>query len=199
MPLLPAEPFVFPEELLDQPFDPTNGCLPWWVLHTRPRAEKALARKLLRHHTPYFLPTRKKQWRKHGRMFSSHVPLFPGYLFIRADHLDAFRTLETNFVARVLRVPDRFQIHTDLERIHRLIASGGAQVSEDRLQPGALVEIIAGPLSGLEGKIIRRGKQLKFIVEVHFLQQGVSVEIESWMIEPRSSSHRAAPARAHKS
>jgi hypothetical protein len=113
--------------------------------------------------------------------------------------LDAFRTLETNFVARVLRVPDQFQIQADLERVHRLIASGGALVPEDRLQPGALVEIIAGPLSGLEGKIIRRGKQLKFIVEVHFLQRGVSVEIESWMIEPRSSPHLAAPTITHRS
>jgi transcriptional antiterminator RfaH len=46
------------------------------------------------------------------------------------------------------------------------------------------VEIISGPFAGLEGKVLRRGKQLKLFVEVRFLQQGVSVEIESWMIQP---------------
>jgi transcription termination/antitermination protein NusG len=189
MPLLPLEPFVFPDQLLDQPCDATatNGSLPWWVLHTRPRAEKALARKLLRQGTAFFLPIRKKQWQKHGRTFSSHVPLFPGYLFLKADDFAAFRTLETNFVARILRVPDQFQLQADLARVYRLIASGGALVPEEKLRPGALVEITTGPLSGLEGKILRRGKQLKFIVEVQFLQRGVSVEIESWMFEPRSS------------
>ena len=50
-----------------------------------------------------------------------------------------------------------------------------------------MIEITAGPLTGLEGKILRRGKQLKFFVEVQFLQRGVSVEIESWMFEPRGN------------
>jgi hypothetical protein len=36
----------------------------------------------------------------------------------------------------------------------------------------------------MAGKILRRGKQLRFVVEVQLLQQGVSVELESWMIQP---------------
>src|SRR5262249_43471458 len=62
MPLLPLEPFVFPDDLLDQPLtgDATLGS--WWVLHTRPRAEKSLARRLLRASTPFFLPLCKRQW-----------------------------------------------------------------------------------------------------------------------------------------
>ena len=69
-----------------------------------------------------------------------------------------------------------------------LIATDAPLTPEDRLKPGALVEITSGPLAGLEGKVLRRGKQLKFIVEVQFLQSGVSVEIESWMIEPKDNS-----------
>ena len=71
----------------------------------------------------------------------------------------------------------------DLQRVHRLIATDAPLTPEDRLQPGDLVQIISGPLTGLEGKIMRRGKRLCFIVEVRLLQQGVSVEIESWMLE----------------
>jgi hypothetical protein len=33
-------------------------------------------------------------------------------------------------------------------------------------------------------------------VEVEFLQRGVSVEVESWMIEPRREPVEAAPALA---
>jgi transcriptional antiterminator RfaH len=195
MPLLPAEPFIFPDELL-QTTDSADEVFRWWVLHTRPRAEKALARKLLHQGSHFFLPTRKRQWRKHGRTFCSHVPLFPGYLFLKAEHLDASKTFETNLVARLLPVPDQPQIHADLGRVHRLITSGGPVVPENRLRPGTLVEITSGPLSGLEGKILRRGNQLKFIVEVLFLQRGVSVEIESWMIEPRSTAHSVSSADA---
>jgi transcriptional antiterminator RfaH len=189
MPLLPLEPFVFPEDLLEQAEQPVTeeGPAPWWVLHTRPRAEKSLARRLLRNSTPFFLPLCKRKWRHRGRLLCSYVPLFPGYVFLRADSQLVFKTLETNLVARVLDVPDQAQLHGDLTRVYCLIASDAPLTPEERLKPGALVEITSGPLAGLEGKVLRKGKQLKFIVEVHFLQSGVSVEIESWMIEPKSN------------
>ncbi len=187
MPLLPLEPFVFPDDLLDQPAFLPELITKWWVLHTRPRAEKSLARRLLRSTIPFFLPLCKRQWRHRGRLLCSYVPLFPSYVFLRGDHPAVVKTLETNLVARVLPVEDQAQLHGDLARVYCLIASDAPLTPEDRLKPGALVEIISGPLAGLEGKVLRRGKQLKFIVEVQFLQRGVSVEIESWMIEPKSN------------
>src|SRR5262249_45118896 len=113
MPLLPLEPFVFPSELLEKPCASVDEIHRWWVLHSRPRAEQALPRKLLRHRTPFFLPLRKRQWRKNGRSFSSHVPLFPGYIFLQTDPLRAFQTFETNLVAQILPVVDQVQLQAD--------------------------------------------------------------------------------------
>ena len=62
---------------------------------------------------------------------------------------------------------------------------------EERLEPGDAVEIIKGPFDGLSGKVLRRGKQLRFVVEVQFLRQAVSVELESWMIQPASPATSA--------
>jgi transcriptional antiterminator RfaH len=61
-------------------------------------------------------------------------------------------------------------------------------------KPGARIEIISGPLAGMEGTILRQGKQLKFYVAVHFLQQGVSAEVESWMIRPLATPQHAVVA-----
>jgi transcription antitermination factor NusG len=183
MPLLPLEPFVFPDNLLTQAAISESELGNWWVLHTRPRSEKSLVRRLLRRQVPFFLPLSKRKWRNRGRVHSSYLPLFPGYVFLRSDGPTAFRALETNLVARILDVPDQEQLQADLARIYSLIAAGAPLAAEDRLCPGSRVEIISGPFTGLEGKVLRRGKQLKLIVEVRFLQQGVSVEIESWMVE----------------
>jgi transcriptional antiterminator RfaH len=184
MPLLPLEPFVFPDDLLTGSPLPENDAECWWVLHTRPRAEKALARLVLGHKLAFFLPLYKRQWRSRGRMLSSHLPLFPGYLFLRGDSQARLRALETNLVANCLPVGDQLRLATDLKNVFTLMSSGSALSPEDRLQPGQHVEIVSGPLAGVEGKIIRRGKNLTFFVEVQFLQQGVSVEIESWMFRP---------------
>ena len=64
----------------------------------------------------------------------------------------------------------------------------------DLLVPGQPVEIIAGPLSGVQGTLVRHGGQMRLVVEVNFLQQAVSAEVESWMVEPvsRPITHAAA-------
>jgi hypothetical protein len=182
MPLLPLEPYVSPVDLFSNPpapeFDP--GC--WWVLHTRPRAEKSLARRFLARNLSFFLPLYQHQWRNRGRLFRAHMPLFPGYIFLRGDVEARLHALETNQVVRTLTVVDDAQLRDDLARVYRMMQAGMLLSPEELLQPGAPVEIVAGPLAGLEGKILRRGKQLRFFVEVHLLQRGVSIEIEGWMI-----------------
>jgi transcriptional antiterminator RfaH len=196
MPLLPLEPFLFPENLLENPLP--DGCdqTRWWVLHTRPRAEKSLARRFLGRQLPFFLPLYKRTWRSRGRTLCSHVPLFPGYLFLRGDGGARLTALETNLVARCIPVADQQQLQADLERVYHLMATGEPLTPEERLAAGAPVEIISGPLAGLEGKVIRRGRQLRFLVEVQLLQRGVSVEVESWMIQPLDLRQPATAGRA---
>jgi hypothetical protein len=45
-------------------------------------------------------------------------------------------------------------------------------------------EIVSGPLTGYRGTVVRNGSNLKFVIEVDFLQRGASVEIDSAMIRP---------------
>src|SRR5579885_1847317 len=85
MPLLPLEPFVHTVDLLPTPSQASQALGSWWVLHTRPRAEKALARKLLALRQDFFLPLYQKRLRIRGRSLTSYVPLFPGYVFLRGD------------------------------------------------------------------------------------------------------------------
>lgn len=184
MPVLPLEPFVYPDALFgeddSQPLPPGQ----WWVLHTKPRAEKSLARRLLRRDISFFLPMFERRCRVHGEIRSARLPLFPGYLFLHGD-LDARATaFETNLVAQCLKVVDEARLHSQLTRVHRLMRAEESLHPESRIGPGTPVEIVDGPLAGLTGKVIRRGKQLRFFVEVDLLQRGVSIELDRWMIQP---------------
>jgi len=187
MPLLPLEPFVYPEDLLGARPAPAPVVREeggrWWVVHARPRAEKALARKLHGAQVNFVLPLYRKDWRAGGRGRTSFVPLFPGYLFVNGDDRARSAVLQTNQVARLLQVPNEAELHDDLRRVYQLMQSEQAVAPEDDLRPGTVVRIVEGALAGLEGKVLRRGKRLRFVVEVHFLQRGVSVEVESWMIQ----------------
>jgi transcriptional antiterminator RfaH len=185
MPVLPLEPFVFPQDLFTEARTFGESSSRWWVLHTRPRSEKALARSLLQHNISFFLPLFQRERLHRSRITTSHLPLFPGYVFLLGDNEARVQALTTNTVAQTLPVGNQPELHNDLVRVFHLMSSGAPLTPEERLLPGTLVEITAGPLAGMEGKIIRRGRRLKFFIEVHFLQRGASVEIDSWMIEPK--------------
>jgi len=175
---------VSSEEILTGSAPTADSLERWWVLHTRPRAEKALARQCMKRDLPFFLPLYHRKWRNRGRLQSSYLPLFPGYIFLLGDSEARLTALETNLVAQVIPVIQQEQLHDDLARVNQLIASDMTLTPEGRLEPGKPVSVGGGPLAGLEGQRIRRGKNSIFLVEVRFLQQGVSVELESWMIQP---------------
>jgi transcriptional antiterminator RfaH len=184
MPLLPSEPSLFPETFFSS--DDCSQAVPdWLVIYTRARAEKALARQLLARRVGFFLPLHERRWLSpSGRTRCSYVPLFPGYVFLHGATETRWHALQTGMVSRCLSVADQIGLHQDLTRIYRLICSGAPLLPEERLEPGSLVEIVFGSLAGLQGKVIGRGKQLRLVVEVELLQRGVSVEIDSHMVEP---------------
>jgi transcriptional antiterminator RfaH len=182
MPVLPPEPYLYPDDLLAENAG-AAACSQWWVLHTRPRAEKALARRFMGRNIPFFLPLHKRPWRRRGRTLTAYVPLFPGYVFLHGAASERLVALETNLVARVLEVPDQERLQTDLGRVHRLMASGVPLTPEAVPPPGTPVRIASGPLAGMEGTVLRSGGQWRLLVEVRFLHQGVSVELEARALE----------------
>jgi transcription antitermination factor NusG len=191
MPVLPLEPFLFPGDLLDRPVTAFEEGARWWVLHTRPRTEKALSRRLLSNSIPFFLPLCPRQWRSRGRLLCSHLPLFPSYVFLHGDPQARLAALQTKLVAHCLDVVDQDRMNTDLAAVYRMMTSGRPFTPEERLQPGMAVQITSGPLAGLEGTVIRRRNGLRFLVAVNFLHRGASVEIEEWMITPLDREVRA--------
>src|SRR4029077_15467404 len=109
--------------------------------------------------------------------------LLPGYLFLLGNDDARLSALQTNLVIQTLTIPNQQCFQADVARVHRLLASDEPVTPEDRLGPGAKVVITRGPFVGLEGTIIRREAQLRFVVEVQLLHRGVSLEVEEWMFE----------------
>jgi transcriptional antiterminator RfaH len=183
MPVLPAEPGLFPEDLFNEPSVREPAGRLWWVLHTKPRQEKSLARYLYERQMSFYLPQIQRRWRLRNRPMTSHVPLFPSYVFLLADREERVTALTTNRVVRTLEVADQAQLWHDLRQVQRLIISGAPITPEDRLVPGATVEIRSGPLAGLKGKILRTATGRRFVVQVDFIQRGASVLLDDFTLE----------------
>jgi transcriptional antiterminator RfaH len=120
------------------------------------------------------------------------LPLFPGYVFVHGNEDDRVAALESNVISRILDVPDQARLWSDLRQVDRMLGSEVEVGGSDELTLGRPVRIVAGSFEGLQGVLLRRGSQMRLVVEVAFLQQTVSVEVEGWMVEPAGMPGLAA-------
>jgi len=183
MPILSEEPSLFPETLLEEtPPGSEDRC--WWVLYTKARQEKATARHLLQLRVPFYLPLVRKTLVTRGRRTQSFIPLFSGYVFMFGTEDERVRSLTTNRISRVLTVDDSEQFVHDLRQLKQLIDSDAPLTVESRLEPGNRVRVRRGPFAEVEGTVLTRRGKTRLLVAIDFLQQGASVEIDDFLLEP---------------
>ena len=184
MPILPKQRDVFPAGLLDDPADAPGEGERWMVLYTLARREKDLMRRLEAVGVPFYAPMIPRRLRSAGgRTRMSYVPLFPGYVFSRADEDGRRTALGTNCVSRWIPVPDERILVDDLRAIRRLVDTDRPLTPEARLEPGQSVRVRGGPLAGIEGTVVTRRGTERLIVAVRFLNQGASIELEDVDLE----------------
>jgi transcriptional antiterminator RfaH len=180
MPILSAEPDLFPSTLLDEEASADS----WWLVYTIARREKELMRRLrilgIGHYGPLL---RRRNRSAAGRVRESFVPLFPSYVFLRGDDAARQQALATKCISRTLPVPDSARLVRDLQQVWRLLASDAPLEPEARLEPGRRVRVRSGSMLGLEGTVVKRRGKDWLVVVVEFLQQGVSVLLEDFQVE----------------
>lgn len=182
MPLLSAETDLFPADLLDT--DSSISDRKWWAVHTKPRQEKSLARQLEGLNVPFYLPLVKQQSFTSGRRMVSYLPLFTSYVFVHGTEEERVQTLATKRVVHMLSAADQAAMTADLINVRKLIACGAPLTIESRLMPGRRVRVKTGALMGLEGVVVARRGEESLLVAVKFLQQGVSIQISDFQVEP---------------
>jgi transcriptional antiterminator RfaH len=183
MPTLAEEVSLFPHNLLEESTNDVGG-RGWWAVHTKPRQEKSLVRQLVAQEVPVYLPLVTKQAVVNNRRKKSQVPLFSSYVFVFADAQERIKTLETDRVVHMLPAPDALELAKDLRKIQSLILSGENLSVESGLAIGTTVRVKTGSLMGLEGVVVSRRNETRLLVAVKFLQQGVSILIDDFQVEP---------------
>ncbi len=156
----------------------------WWVAHTKPRQEKALAWEVFRAGGQYFLPMRQATKRSRRRSWKTVLPLFTGYIFLCGSEEDRLAALGTNRIANLIEVVDQSQLVEECSAIQRLLASGLAVGPYPGLSQGKKCRIRKGPLADLEGRVERLKGKDRFVVSVAILGQGAMVEIDADFLEP---------------
>jgi transcription antitermination factor NusG len=157
---------------------------PWLVAQTKSRQEKALATDLARLEIDHFLPLSRTVRYYGRRKFKVELPLFPGYVFLRADREAAIMADRTRRVVRLLPVADQSVLERQLGAIHDALVLGALLVGLPSIVPGESVEIAAGPFKGIRGVIHSAAQSGRLILNVDLIGRAAVLEIDTGLVRP---------------
>jgi transcriptional antiterminator RfaH len=185
MPILDKEPDLYPDQLLDSPeIVVPNG--QWYAIYTLSRREKELMRRLRAQNIAHYGPMVSRRTRSPtGRVRTSYVPLFTGYVFVCGTEEDRYNTVATGCISKCLHVSEPDVLVSDLAKIRLLELHGQDVQAEIRPAVGQRARIVRGPLKERElvGTISQVNSQHRLTIVVNFLQQGASITVDEADIE----------------
>ena len=110
---------------------------------------------------------------------TSHLPIFPGYLFVRVAEAERPAALAATAVARMFAVADQARLWGDLVQVRRVLDLGVPVTLVDRLPPGTRVAVRCGPLAGAVGVVVREASRRTLVIRVELIGRGVAVVVDS--------------------
>ena len=179
MTIKPADnpPICFPENLFSEHCE-TSPKKRWWVARTKTRQEKALAWSLKGLGIDYFLPLVSRPQKCKGRMRTSIVPLFDGYLFFKGTEQQRLVALKTSRIAQVIEVEAQQQIDTELSSLVIATEQQSTLTLCDFVKKGQRVEIVSGPFMGMTGIVKAKKNSKRVVLNIEAIRQGVLCEID---------------------
>jgi transcription antitermination factor NusG len=157
----------------------------WYAVQTRPRHEKWVAMELRLRAFEEFLPLHRcrNRWRN-GVTASVELPLFPCYLFVRVLQCERLRLLQLPGVIgfAVNSAHPTALAEDEIEALRTLSTICRAE-PHPFLKVGDRVRIVAGPLNGMEGILVRRKHELRVVLSLDSILRSVAVEVSELDIE----------------
>lgn len=161
----------------------------WYAVFTVPQNEKSAARHLSLRNVESFLPTYRavRVWKNRQRV-QLVLPLFPSYVFARIGRHERGTVLGSPGVLHIvgntrepLPVPD-----ATIEFLRSDLCASSIEPYRE-LVVGQKVRIRSGAMRGLQGVLVRKNSNLRFVLTIDLINQHAAVEIGADNLEPLAS------------
>jgi len=146
--------------------------LKWFAVYTSYKREKIVEKMLRKKGVEVFLPlqTFHRQYKRTKRVVE--LPLFNCIILVNINQSKYVTVLETEHVLRFIKIGQNLISipEHEIETIRCIVgAKVELQVEVFSLKEGEPIQVIAGGLSGLEGKFLKQESKYNFLVELEML------------------------------
>ena len=166
---------------------PAKYCEPlWYAAYTSANHEKRVAEQLGVRNVEHFLPLYASVRRWKDRRVTLQLPLFPGYVFVRVALRDRLKVQQVPGLARLVGFDGEPVPLSDyeVENLRQALSAGLKAAPHPYLTKGRKVKIMAGPLTGREGLLLRRKGSMRLILTVELIQRSILVDVNAEFVEP---------------
>jgi transcription antitermination factor NusG len=180
--------------LIESPASKATGQSAWYALYTRHQHEKTVAQVLMGKGFEVFLPLRAAPHRWKDRIKVLSLPLFPCYVFLNGDtgrRLDVVTTPGIHSIVSYAGQPATIPA-SEIESIRRMVQSGLPVEPHPFLNCGDRVRVKCGPLTGVQGFLVRKRNLYRLVLSVEMLGKAVAIEIDAHSVEKMNSDRLEA-------
>ncbi len=158
----------------------------WHVVYTRSRAEKKVYEELTKNNIESFLPLQKRlrQWKDRKKWVE--MPLMSGYCFVNISRKEYDEVLKTNNVVCYITFEGKAAVipESQINALKQMLRQYDFEVtvSTENFEPGKKVEVVAGPLIGLQGELVEARGKNKFMLRFEQINSSFMVEVPADML-----------------
>lgn len=164
----------------------------WFVLHVKPRQEQCVSDHLGAIDAFAYFP-KIEQVRFYGkRKVKRELALFPGYIFFHGIKEDAYSVDRARGIVQIIDPPDQEELAWELKNLQFALEHDAPLVECSGLKAGVYVEVQAGPMKGMQGRVERTRSADRIVLQVSMLGRAMSVEIDGSLLN-RIDSPSDAP------
>ena len=153
----------------------------WFAVFTVPQNEKSALKHLEMRDVESFLPTYEtlRIWKNRQRK-KCVLPLFPSYLFVRINQCERSTVLQAPGVLHIVG-NGRHSVPLEDTQVEFLRSGFKGRNLEPytELVVGEKVRIETGVMQGVEGVLVRRSNQFRFVLSITLVNQYAAVEVDA--------------------
>jgi transcriptional antiterminator NusG len=168
------------------PAEPTGP--QWYALYTRSHCEQLVGDQLLAKGFAIFLPKMEVWSRRGGIRRRIATPMFPSYLFLH-HVMDKSSFIEVRKARGLVRILGKRwdQLSSipasEIEAIQQVLGTALPVLPHPYLREGQRMRIMHGPLTGVEGILVRNKPDKGLLVlSIELLRRSIAVEVDVTLV-----------------
>ena len=164
----------------------------WYAIYARHQHEKNVAQILTSKGFEVLLPLYQSVRRWKDRTKTLSLPLFPCYVFLKGGlerRLDILTTPGIYALVSTAGSPNPIP-PAEIEAIRLAVESGTSLEPHPFLKCGDLVRVKCGPLTGVQGILVRKKNLYRLVISVEMLGRAAAVEVDALLVERLNGERR---------